>query len=108
MNSNAKTQKATAPDLVILPQAHKIIPGEHLTKDEQAAATQAWHNYNPFEQRSNTGTWAAHIVHIISGQPTVTATVTLPKQPTQPAPAPATHANSAASTPALSAPRSAE
>lgn len=107
MNYEPPTQKATGPDLVILPQAHKLIPGEHLTTDEQAAVTQAWHNYNPFEQHSNTGTWNAHIVHIINGHPTVTATVTLPKRPTPPAPAPATHANNDASTPVLSAPQSA-
>lgn len=100
MNSKPHEQKATAPDLVILPQAHKIIPGEHLTPTEQHDATQAWRNYLTFEHLSNTGTWEAHIIHIINGRPTVTNTVTLPKQPTPPAPAPATHADNAASTPA--------
>lgn len=103
MNSKPTTQKAT-PDLVILPQAHTTIPADHLTPQEQTAVTQAWKNYTP-HQHPRTDGWTAHIIHIINGQPTTTAIITLPKQPTRPAPDPATHADNDASKQASNAPQ---
>ena len=48
----------------------------------------------------NDQTWHIQVWHIIGGTPRPTSEITLPKQTTPHAPRPATHASSAASTPA--------
>lgn len=97
MNSNTSTTKAKTPDLLILPQAGAIIPGQHLTPEQAEQAKKDWNDYGNTPTESNTRTvWNIAVAHILNGQPTITSTLTIPTRTEQPAPHLATRAGNAA------------
>lgn len=62
------TQKMVHPDLLVAPQKNAVIPGDHLTKEEQENAIQAWEQWGYHPIPPNADTWTAHIIHMIDGK----------------------------------------
>lgn len=96
------------PDLIVVPQKGLTLPNSDLPPFEQEAVQHDWAQFGHTPTIDNPDTWLIQIWHIKNGTPRPTSTLTLPKQTTQPAQRPATHADNAASTLATSAPQSAE
>lgn len=75
MNGTNNTQTA---DLLVIPQAGRIIPAPHLTPDDAEQAQHAWAHPDAPSPR----TWIVDILHIRDGAPRITARVTIPHSPT--------------------------
>ena len=61
-------------DLLVIPQAGRIIPAPHLTPHEAEQAQHAW--AHPDEPTPRT--WAVDILHIRGGELRITASLTIP------------------------------
>ena len=76
MNLNDSTSRP--PDLVVIPQAGTLMPGEHLSENDRAEVLQTWRDWGSTPIHPSRD-YRVAVCHIIDGQPRVTTTLTLPK-----------------------------
>lgn len=60
-------QNVATPDLIVVPQLGRIVPGDHLSSRQRESVLRAWESWGnrPIYQMSDT--WTVHIVHFIGG-----------------------------------------
>lgn len=76
---NLKASTASAPDLVVIPQAGTLIPGQHLNPDDRAEVLKTWRDWGN-APTSPSRDYRVAVCHIIGGQPRITTTITIPKR----------------------------
>lgn len=74
---NSKTSTASAPDLVVIPQAGTLIPGQHLSQDDRAEVLKTWRDWGN-TPTSPSRDYQVAVCHIIGGQPRITTTIKIP------------------------------